>query len=173
MTTALPCPAKPHSDPDPDHEPEPEPDPGEVDGDDYYFLSEDKFDSMIERGDFIEWALVGGSRYGTSVSGVEAVAASGKVCLLDLDVQGVQALIDRGGLDPYCVWLAPPSLDALRARLRARGTEQSADIEKRIGRAVEEIQFSLSARCFDKTILNDNLDEAYEELKQVVYAASA
>ena len=119
---------------------------------------------------FIEWATVGGRRYGTSVSGVQAVSASGKVCLLDLDVQGVQALRQRPGLRPYCVWIAPPSLDALRARLRSRGTEDDVEIEQRIARATQEIEFSLSARCFDKIVLNDQLPDAFATLKTALDA---
>ena len=145
---------------------------GEADGVDYYFLPDATFDAMVADGKFIEWANVGGQRYGTSVAAVEAVATSGKVCLLDLDVQGVQALVDRGDLLSYCVWIAAPSLDALRARLRARGTEND-EIERRMKRAMDEIQFSLSARCFDKIILNDNLDDAYAELKQAIDQATA
>jgi len=138
---------------------------GEQNGVDYSFLTDDEFDAMIEADEFIEYASIGGCRYGTSVSAVEKVAASDRVCLLDLDVQGVQALVARRTLSPYCVWLAAPSLDALRGRLRGRGTEDSAEIERRISRAVEEIEFSLSARCFDKVVLNDDLDKAYRELK--------
>ena len=140
--------------------------PAEADGVDYSFVTEPKFDTMIERGDFLEWANVGSYRYGTSVAAVEAVSASGRVCLLDLDVQGVQSLVERRpDLRPYCVWVAAPSLDALRARLRQRGSEAQGDVEQRIARAVDEIEFSLSARCFDKVVLNDDFERAYAELK--------
>ena len=139
--------------------------PAEADGVDYSFVTDPKFDTMIERGDFLEWASVGSYRYGTSVAAVEAVSASGRVCLLDLDVQGVQSLVERRpDLNPYCVWVAAPSLDALRARLRQRGSEAQGDVEQRIARAVDEIEFSLSARCFDKVVLNDDFERAYAEL---------
>jgi len=138
---------------------------GETDGVDYTFLSDAQFDRMVREDEFIEWASVGGNRYGTSVQAVQDVAASGRLCLLDLDVQGVQALVGRAALNPFCVWIAAPSLDALRTRLKRRGTEDPAEVERRISRAVEEIEFSLSARCFDKVVLNDDLDKAYEELK--------
>ena len=95
-----------------------------------------------------------------------------QVCLLDLDVQGVQALAQRPELRPYCIWVAPPSLDALRARLRKRGTEDGAEVEKRISRAMGEIEFSLSARCFDKTVLNDDLDDAFAQLKAAIAQAT-
>jgi len=145
---------------------------GEVDGVDYTFLSDARFDEMVENDEFVEWALVGGQRYGTSVRAIESVMASGKICLLDLDVQGVQSITERSSLNPFCIWVAAPSLDALRARLRARGTEDSQQIERRIARAMTEIELSLSARCFDKTVLNEDLDTAYEEISAVIDAAS-
>lgn len=141
---------------------------GETDGKDYTFLTDAQFERMVEANEFVEFASIGGQRYGTSVQSVEAVAADGKVCLLDLDVQGVQALVERGDpeLNPYCVWVAAPSLDALRARLRARGTEDPREVEKRISRAVEEIEFSLSARCFDQVVINDDLEKAFADLRK-------
>ena len=94
---------------------------------------------------------MGGQRYGTSVAGVQKVGDSGRVCLMDLDVQGVENLKRRADLRAFAVWIAPPSLDALRARLRGRGTEDSGEIEKRITRATQEIEFSLSARCLTRS----------------------
>ena len=99
------------------------------------------------------------------------MTAAGQTCLLDLDVQGVEALVGRGSdfsVRPFCVWVAPPSLDALRARLRRRGTEESKAIEERIARATAEIEYSLGARCFYKILLNDDLDECYEALKETI-----
>ena len=126
------------------------PRPGETDGVDYFFRSEAEFDGMVDRNEFVEWASVGSHRYGTSSAGVLRVAESGKLCLLDLDVQGVQSLLAMGStFDPLCIWIAPPSLDVLRARLRARG-EENAEIEARLARATSEIEFCLSSRVFDK-----------------------
>ena len=88
-------------------------------------------------------------------------------------VQGVQALTASTAgddLQPYCIWVAPPSLDALRARLRGRGTEDGDEIERRIQRATEEIEVSLTANYFDKIILNDDLEAAYSALRQALDA---
>ena len=146
---------------------------GEADGVDYYFVNDDTFDRMIERDEFIEWANVGGQRYGTSVGGVSAVTAGGKTCLLDLDVQGVQSLAQRTDLLPYFIWIAAPSLDVLRARLRGRGTEDNDEISRRMSRALGEIEYALSSRVFDKTILNDELDECYAQLKAAIDDAAS
>ena len=119
-------------------------------------------------GEFVESASIGRYKYGTSVGGIDAVRRGGRVCLLDLDVQGVQALVAREGLDPYCVWVAPPSLEALRTRLERRGSDDEDEISRRLRRARDEIEFSLTARCFSKIIVNDDLDVAYAELKEAL-----
>lgn len=149
------------------------PRPGEVDGVDYNFLTVAAFEKMVDDGDFIEWARVGAHLYGTSVQATERVGASGRACLLDVDVQGVQALRAKSSLapPPLCIWVAPPSLGALRSRLGARATEDAAEIDRRLKRARDEIEFALSARCFEYTVVNDDLDTAYAELKALVVDA--
>uniref|UniRef100_A0A0D3JJC7 Guanylate kinase-like domain-containing protein n=1 Tax=Emiliania huxleyi (strain CCMP1516) TaxID=280463 RepID=A0A0D3JJC7_EMIH1 len=144
---------------------------GEVEGEDYRFVSTSEFDAMVERGEFIEWATIGGHRYGTTVASVQALAAEGKVCVLDVDVQG--AIAARSDLRPYCVWVAPPSFGALRERLTERGTESEEEISRRVLRAREEIEFSLTTRCFDKVIVNDDFDAASRELREAVLEALA
>jgi len=145
-----------------------DPRPGEVDGVDYNFVSTAEFDDMVARGEFIEWAAIGGQRYGTTVSAVRKVSEEGKVCVLDVDIQGVEAIVARPDLEPYCVWIAPPSFGALRERLTLRGTEDEDEISRRVARARDEIEFSLTTRCFDKVVVNDNLSTAFDELRQSV-----
>ncbi|EOD28344.1 hypothetical protein EMIHUDRAFT_449943 [Emiliania huxleyi CCMP1516] len=140
----------------------------EVEGEDYRFVSTSEFDAMVERGEFIEWATIGGHRYGTTVASVQALAAEGKVCVLDVD-----AIAARSDLRPYCVWVAPPSFGALRERLTERGTESEEEISRRVLRAREEIEFSLTTRCFDKVIVNDDFDAASRELREAVLEALA
>ena len=146
------------------------PRPGEVDGVDYNFRTVAAFEKMVADGDFVEWARVGAHLYGTSVQAIERVGASGRACLLDVDVQGVQALRAKSSLSPppLCIWVAPPSLGALRSRLGARATEDVAEIDRRLKRARDEIEFALSARCFEYSVVNDDLDTAYAELKALV-----
>jgi len=142
--------------------------PTEVDGADYFFKSEEQFAEMSARGEFVESATVGLHQYGTSVGGIEQVSESGRLCILDIDVQGVQALRGRTDMRPFCVWVAPPSLEALRTRLERRGTEDTEEVNRRMKRARDEIESSLTMRCFDKIIVNDNLESAYNELKETL-----
>ena len=111
---------------------------------------------------------MGSHLYGTSVAAVQSVAAAGRVCLLDVDVQGVQAIRAQEELDPLCIWIAPPSLSALRSRLQARGTEDATEMERRLSRATDEIEFALSARCFEYSVVNTEVEAAYDELKAIV-----
>ena len=111
---------------------------------------------------------MGSHLYGTSVAAVQSVAAAGRVCLLDVDVRGVQAIRAQEELDPLCIWIAPPSLGALRSRLQARGTEDATEVERRLSRATDEIEFALSARCFEYSVVNTEVEAAYDELKAIV-----
>jgi len=96
------------------------------------------------------------------------VSEQGKVCVLDVDVQGVEAIVAREDLSPFCVWVAPPSFGALRERLTLRGTEEEAEISRRVLRARDEIEFSLKTRCFDRVVVNDELPVAFAELRSAV-----
>jgi len=144
---------------------------GEEQGVAYNFVARHVFEQMIVNDEFLEYAEVGGELYGTTTAAVRAVAESGKVCLLDVDPQGVEAICRQELLHPFCVWVAPPSFDTLRARLRSRGTEPAEEIDRRVARARDEIEFALSTRYFEKTLVNDNLEQALNELRQSIDAA--
>jgi guanylate kinase len=102
----------------------------ERDGVDYHFLSEDEFDERVERGDFVEWARVHGRRYGTLRSEVEKAAERGQHVVLDIDVQGAAAI--RAAVpDAKLVFVLPPSVDIMMARLEGRGTEADSEIVSR------------------------------------------
>lgn len=137
---------------------------GEVDGSDYTFLSGQQFDQMVLDDKFIECSTIGGAKYGTSLAAVEAVCNNGKSCLIDLDVKNVEELKRFSGLRTFSVYVAPPSLDALRAQLGEFKKDSSA-----LERAMEQIsKVASSADCFDKIVLKDDLDESYSELKQAI-----
>lgn len=144
---------------------------GEEDGVDYWFVDEGEFARMADGGEFVEHAVVHGKRYGTSAAAVDAVVAGGRVCVLDVDVQGVAAVAagsDAAAWSPRFVWVSPPSLAVLRARLEGRGSEGAGAVARRMDAATREMEFAATSRVFDKTIVNGDLDDAYAELERFV-----
>lgn len=121
----------------------------------------------VEAGKFIEHAEVHGRHYGTSVAAVESVRQQGKICILDIDVQGCRAARAKSLLAKY-VFVAPPSLAELESRLRGRGTETEEAIATRLGNAKKEIDAKDEPGLFDAVIVNDDLEKAYGELKDLL-----
>lgn len=143
---------------------------GEVNGVDYWFVEQAEFKKMVEEGRFVEYATVHGQSYGTSYEAVEEVLKSGKACILDLDVQGVDVLRKKKGLewDARFVWIAPPSFRALEDRLAARGTETAETLKMRLDTAMREIAYAATNNVFDLTIINADLESSYAELRNFV-----
>jgi guanylate kinase len=137
---------------------------GERDGVDYLFLPRGRFEEDIARGRFLEHATVHGNLYGTPRDGVEAVLAKGKSCLLNIDVQGAESL-RRSGLPVVTVFLMPPSIEELEARLGKRGTEDPAEMRRRLEQARAEMA---EADRFDRKIINHRLEDAVEQIRGFV-----
>jgi guanylate kinase len=137
----------------------------ERDGKDYYFLSKRVFEEQIRAGRFAEWAEVHGYYYGTSKDTIERTLEQGKSVLLDIDVQGAESL--RKSYPKQCLsfFIAPPDLKALEIRLRGRGTDSEETIQKRLRNAIAEMQ---EAPRFHHCIVNDNLERAYQKLRDSV-----
>lgn len=114
--------------------------PDEVDGRDYIFTTEERFQALIEQGEFLEWAEVHGELYGTPRAPVDRTVQAGKIALLVIDVQGGCA-VKRLFPDAVLVFLLPPSIKALEQRLRARGTDSDRVIQRRLREALNELQF--------------------------------
>jgi guanylate kinase len=138
--------------------------PGEVEGRDYRFVLDAEFDRMIEAGGFLEWAEVFGARYGTPAEPVETARAAGRDVLLELDVQGARAVRDRVP-DGVLVFLQPPSEEELARRLRARGTEEGPDLERRLAEARDEMA---ETSWFDHVVVNDRVEEAAAEVLAII-----
>mmetsp|Transcript_30630 Transcript_30630/g.47005 ORF Transcript_30630/g.47005 Transcript_30630/m.47005 type:complete len:420 (-) Transcript_30630:173-1432(-) len=136
---------------------------GEEDGVHYNFSTVETMKKEIEDGKFIESAEVHGNYYGTSVAAVESVQKAGKICVLDIDVQGAQS-VKKSALNPIYIFIAPPSMEALESRLRGRGTEDEASIKKRLGNASKELEYGQEQGNFDRIFTNDNLNTTFEEL---------
>jgi guanylate kinase len=138
--------------------------PGEVAGRDYHFVSPEAFDAMVERGEFAEHAYVHGNRYATAQAPVEAALAEGTDVIFDVDWQGGAALAERWPADSLKIFILPPDLDVLASRLVKRGTDAPDVIDRRLRKAIEELNH------FDEyqhLIVNDDLDRAYQVLRAI------
>ena len=143
------------------------PRPGEVDAREYFFVDLPTFNRMRIAGDFIESAEVHGHWYGTSTQWIEARIADGDDVLLEIDWQGAQQ-IKRRFPDAIGIFILPPSIDALEARLKKRGQDEGAVITRRLLAAGGEIAH---AREFEYAIINREFEEASHQLKSIVQAA--
>jgi len=144
-----------------------QPRPGEEDGKDYHYVTRETMLDLVGRGEFIENAEFSGNMYGTSKKAVEEVLARGRICILDIDVQGVKA-VKKTDLSPLLVFMQPPSLEVLEQRLRDRGTETEESLSKRLGAAAAEMEYGETEGNFDVIIVNDDLESAYAKLKEFI-----
>ncbi|KFO20089.1 Putative transferase CAF17 like protein, mitochondrial [Fukomys damarensis] len=144
-----------------------DPRPGEENGRDYYFVTREVMQRDIAAGDFIEHAEFSGNLYGTSKAAVRAVQAMNRICVLDVDLQGVRS-IKKTDLHPIYISVQPPSLAVLEQRLRQRNTETEESLAKRLAAARVDMDSSKEPGLFDLVIINNNLDEAYAQLKQAL-----
>ena len=140
--------------------------PGEVDGKDYYFVSDDTFEQMIADGEFLEWAHVFGHRYGTLKSEVLKQIESARDVLLDIDWQGTQQL-KQVDPDIVRVFILPPSMTELERRLRARGTDSDDVIERRMARAAAEISHWAE---YDYVLINNDAEKCRELVHNILKA---
>lgn len=142
------------------------PRPGEVNGREYYFVSEDEFDRLIEAGELLEWASFVDHRHGTPRAPVEEKLAAGIPVLLEIDLAGARQ-VRRAVPDALLVFLKPPSWDELVRRLQSRGTEPPEIIEGRLAEAHEELA---AEHEFDVTIVNTSVEEVADRLVSLVFA---
>jgi len=140
------------------------PRPGEQDGVAYHFVSEANMKEAISRGEFIEHATFAGNMYGTSKAAVSSVMEKGLICVLDIDVQGVQSM-KQSTFSPNYIFIKPPSIEELRTRLQGRGTETDESLEKRINQAIKDMEYGEGEGNFDIVITNDDINRAYGELE--------
>lgn len=139
----------------------------EVDGKDYYFISEEEFKQRVKNNEFIEWEEVyAGSYYGTLKSEIERIQAKNKIPLFDIDIMGAMSIKKILCMDVLSIFIAPPNLDVLEARLRSRHTETEEKIITRLNKANSEMKFS---NFFDRKVVNDDLEEAYKNLKGYIF----
>lgn len=140
------------------------PRPGEHDGVDYHFLTGEQFEQRVADGDFVEYADYAGRRYGTLRSELQERVDAGVPVVLEIEVQGARQV--RAAMpEAVQVFIAPPSLDALRTRLIGRGTDDANEVERRLRVAEQELNAQPE---FAHVVVNDRLDEALDRLVAVV-----
>ncbi len=135
-------------------------------GVDYYFISMDEFKQKIQQKEFAEWEMVyEGKYYGTLKSELKRIWSNQRVPVLDIDVKGALHVQQQYPENTLSIFVEPPSVDALKIRLQARGTETEESLQARVSKASYEISFK---DHFDKVIVNDNLDNACAQAKIIV-----
>ncbi|SDB25642.1 guanylate kinase [Desulfonatronum thiosulfatophilum] len=142
------------------------PRPGEENGRDYHFVSKEQFHQLQVDGSLAEWAEVHGNLYGTSQPAVQEMLNKGSDVLFDIDVQGARQLRQAFDYGSF-IFLFPPSRQVLEQRLRGRGTEDSRSLNQRLANARRELE---QAELFDTWIINDDLEQAYRDLRSVYLA---
>ncbi|XP_067948176.1 uncharacterized protein [Watersipora subatra] len=141
---------------------------GEQDGVAYNFVTRKDMEAAIANNEFIEHAEYSRNLYGTSILAVERVAETGKICILDVDSEGVKS-IKKTQLNPRYIFIQPPSIDCLEERLKGRGTETEDSLRRRLDIAKREIAYSEAEGAYDHIIVNDDVDKAYTELRNILY----
>jgi guanylate kinase len=140
---------------------------GESDGREYHFVSAKDFREMVSREEFLEWAEVHGNLYGTALKEVLPRLRAGQDVILDIDVQGVRQVKQRYP-SAIAIFILPPSAEELGRRLRARGLDDEAQVEKRLANAAREIG---EVSHYDYAIINEDLERALGALNAIVTAA--
>lgn len=136
---------------------------GEINGRDYFFITEHDFDQRVADGDFLEHAKVYGEyRYGTPREPVENKVEAGQIVILDIDVQGAKQ-VKEAMPQAFSIFILPPSDEELLRRLKERRREDEASIARRFAEAKREIKFAESSTVYDAHVVNDDLQRAIEE----------
>jgi len=140
------------------------PRPGERPGVDYHFLTDAEFDARVAGREFVEWAEYSGRKYGTLRAELQKRLDAGHPVVLEIEIQGARQ-VRRTVPDAVQVFIAPPSFETLRARLVSRGTDSSADVERRLQTAADELA---AQDEFAYVVVNDALEPAIDELVGIV-----
>lgn len=140
---------------------------GEIEGRDYYFINRRRFDEMIAHGELLEHATVFGNGYGTPRAPIEAALSAGRDVVGDVDWQGTQQLAKSGSQDLVSIFVLPPSLSALEARLRARAQDSDAVVASRMAKSAEEMSHWPE---YDYVIVNRDVEESVAQVRSIVTA---
>ena len=136
---------------------------GEVHGKNYFFISVEEFKKNIENNEFLEWAQFSGNYYGTQKQYIEEKLNKGIDVILEIEVQGAKQVKEKMP-EATSIFIMPPSIEALEARLRGRHTESEEAIQRRLSEANREIE---AGKSFDYRVINDNLEDALNNLQKI------
>ncbi len=142
---------------------------GEVDGEDYYFVTREEFEERIKNGKFLEYAEFVGNYYGTPIDKVEENIAAGKEVVLEIEVEGARQVKQKMS-DAVFIFIAPPSFSALHDRLRIRGTERQEVINERLEKARRELRLM---NDYDYIVINDEVNNAADRIRAIIRAEHA
>ncbi|MGF1515102.1 MAG: guanylate kinase [Elainellaceae cyanobacterium] len=145
------------------------PRPGEVEGEDYFFISRAQFERMQTQDELLEWAEFAGNCYGTPRQGVEKQIAAGQSVVLEIELMGARQ-VRQIFPDAFTIFILPPSIDELERRLRDRGHDSETAIDQRLARARTEIS---AADEFDLQVVNDDLDRAIAAVEAALFSGVA
>ncbi|WP_137669456.1 guanylate kinase [Sphaerospermopsis reniformis] len=141
------------------------PRPGEINGQNYYFITRSQFEKLVAQGEFLEWAEFAGNYYGTPRAAVLEQIQSGKLVILEIELEGARQ-IRTSYPNALSIFILPPSFSELEKRIRGRGQDSQEAIARRLNRAQEEIE---AAAEFDIQIVNDDLETALNQIEAVLF----
>ena len=139
----------------------------EIDGIHYRFIKQKQFEALREADDLLEWAEVHGNFYGTPREPVEAILSQGRDVLFDIDYQGTQQVKAKGGMDVVTIFILPPSMNELQARLERRAEDPAETIARRLANARNEIRRWTQ---YDYVLINDDIQDTFAELLAIIEA---
>ena len=134
---------------------------------DYHFISLAEMREKLSKDEFLESVEFGGNFYGTSKKAIEEIQGKGKVCVLDVDIRGIEKLRSTN-FNPIYIFIQPPNLQVLKSRLQGRKSETEESLNLRISRVQEELDYGAVPGNFHKVIVNENLPISYKEFKEFV-----
>lgn len=139
---------------------------GEENGRHYFFVSREKFEELIEAGEFLEYAKVHGNFYGTSIKQITSEINLGRDIILEIDVQGAESVRQKMP-EAVSIFILPPSFDVLKERLTARATEKSEDLDLRLKNSFGEVSRYTE---FEFIVINDSVERASQDLERIILA---
>ena len=138
--------------------------PGETDGIEYFFTDVESFMKGLDDGIFVEWTIFASNYYGTSKESLRRATLNGKICVLDLDINGVKSMMESKDFASLFILIKPKSIDDLKVRLHKRTTNgTNDDIDIRLEKAINDMS-KLDEDMFDLVLINDDINETYEKL---------